>query len=110
MLGLLILYYIAKPFYKLAEEHSKNKWLFAISSIAIYYLGAFIGGIIIAIVSELVFKYPVDNIEDILLSIMAMPLGILSVWLVYKFLVKKWENTDQFTDSDILDENINKLI
>lgn len=108
--GLFLLYFIAKAYYKLAEEHSKNKWFFAITSIVIYYLGAFIAGIIIAIVSELIFKYPVDNIEDILLSIMAMPLGILSVWLLYKFLEKKWKNTNQFTDSDILDENINKLI
>lgn len=108
--GLFLLYFIAKAFYKLAEEYSKNKWLFAITSIAIYYLGTFLSGMIIAIVSELVFKYPIDNIEDIVLSIMAMPFGLLTVWLLYKFLEKKWKNTNQFTDSDILDENINKLI
>lgn len=107
MLGIFLLYYIAKPFYTLAENHQKGKWLYAILAILAYYLGTFVAGILIALISELGFHYSIDNYNNYVLGLMAMPLGILFAWAFYKFLVRKWEKNNEFTDAGILDENIN---
>ena len=107
MLGILLLYFIAKPFYKMAERHDKNKWLFAICSVLIYYLGSFIGGALIAVVSQFGFNYPIDQMEDILIGVMAMPFGLLAAWGFFKYLERKWENDLGYEQQDILDENIN---
>ena len=106
MIGLLLLYYIGKLFYDLAQTHDKNKWLFAILSIVIYYAGLFIGGILVAIISQICFNYNSQNLNSMLIGIMALPVGILFVWLFHKFLIKKWSNRDYYEQSDILDENI----
>lgn len=103
---MLLLYFIAKPFYKLAEETDKNKWLYAILSIVVFYAGVFIGGIALTITLEIIFKYSEKEIDDTVMGICALPFGILSAWLLYKLIDKKWKAKTDYTYSDILDENI----
>ena len=38
-LGYILIFYIGFYFYRLAENHSKNKWLFAILGVAAYFFG-----------------------------------------------------------------------
>ena len=93
MLGLLLLYWIGKYFYKLAEKFEKSKWVFTILGIAIYYVGTFIFAAIFIIVGELYSPGFVDDFNETLLSFISLPFGLLSCFILYKYLKKKWEKS-----------------
>lgn len=94
MLGLVLLYWIGKYFYKLAEEYNKKKWVFAILGIVVYYGGIFIfGGITFGLIDIFAEGF-IDNSNDFILSLIALPFGILSCYLLYKYLEKNWEQKD----------------
>lgn len=94
MLGILLLYWIGKYFYKLAEEHNRSKWGFAVLGIITYYVGTFLFGIILGIVSELVSPGFVETINDILLGIIVLPFGILGCYIFYKLLENSWKEEE----------------
>jgi uncharacterized membrane protein HdeD (DUF308 family) len=91
MLGLILLYWIGKYFFKLAEEYNKNKWGFAILGIVTYYAGIIIFSFIFGIVIELTSPGAIDNINETLLGLMMLPFGILSCYVLYKYLEKTWK-------------------
>ncbi len=107
MFGILILYFIARPFARLAVIKDKNKWLWGISSILVYYAGSFLGGIIIALVMQNTSQSSIEDMDNILIGVLAMPFGLLLAWLYYKFLERQWKKEEGFQQQDILDENIN---
>lgn len=104
MLGLILLYWIGKYFYKLAEEFNKQKWGFAILGIVIYYAGSFLFGGIIMFVIELISEGFIENTNDFVLSLIAIPFGILACYLLYAFLEKKWKS-----EAPKSDELINQI-
>ena len=105
MLGILLIYFIGKPFYDLAMHHDKSRWGFAILGVVTYYAGTFVMGIIIGIVSP----ETTETMNNLLLGLIALPLGLLFAWLLYKFLENAWSNnsSNDDTDSNILDRNLN---
>lgn len=105
MLSILFLYFIGKPFYNLAGEHGKSQWGFAILGILTFYSAAFFLGIILAIVSP----DSLETMNDWVITAVAIPLGLLFAWLLYKFLQNRWNNAikEDFSDSDVLDQNLN---
>ncbi|MDO6596914.1 hypothetical protein Q4512_08295 [Oceanihabitans sp. 2_MG-2023] len=102
MLGLVLLYWIGKYFYKLAEEFNKNKWGFAILGIVVYYAGIIIFSLIIGVSVELISPGFLDTFNETLLSFLMLPFGILSCYLLYKYLEKIWKknipNTNHLID------------
>jgi uncharacterized YccA/Bax inhibitor family protein len=87
MLGLVLLYWIGKYFYRLAEDYEKSKWGYAILGVVVYYLGTFIFAMLIAI-----FALDFLNDEsDLVISLISLPFGILSCYLLYKYFEKTWE-------------------
>lgn len=90
MLGLVLLYWIGKYFYKLAEEYDKKKWSITILGIAVYYGGVFIFGFIAAILAEVFSPGYLDAFNDTLLGVIMLPFGVLSCYLLYRYLEKKW--------------------
>src|SRR5258705_7904700 len=90
MLGLVLIYFIGKHYYNLAGLHEKNKWLFAIIGIGSYYAGAFIAGVILGIVL-LGFGTSVDDLNNVVLALIALPFGIGTTALVYHLLKKNWQ-------------------
>lgn len=91
MLGLILLYWIGKYFYKLAEEYDKHKWGYAILGIVFYYGGTFFFGMILVFIIEIFSPGFIDTVNDNVLGIMALPFGILSCYLAYKYFEKTWE-------------------
>ena len=91
MLVLLLLYFIGKAFYKLAEKYGRSKWLFAIIGVASYYAGSFIAGIIIVIAMEQIEPGQTDTMNDYLLSFIALPFSLLACWGLHKVLEKQWQ-------------------
>ena len=90
MLGLILLYWIGKYFYKLAEEYDKSKWGFAILGIVTYYGGIIIFSFLVGIIFAFTAPEALEAINETLLGIMMLPFGILSCYLLYKYLDKTW--------------------
>lgn len=110
MLGLFLMYWIGKEFYKLSELHLKNKWIFAILGIASYYFGAILAGFLIGIIIELgYFNTHINDISDIQWAFIGLPFGLLTCWLFYRFLKKTWNESTNINASEFLDENIKNL-
>lgn len=91
MLGLILLYWIGKYFYKLAEEFEKSKWGYAILGIVIYYGGIFFFGLVVGIIAELASPGFFDDFNDTVLGILMLPFGILSCYLAYQYFEKTWK-------------------
>lgn len=102
MLGLILIYFIGKSYYKIAEEFAKNKWLWAILGIAFYYTGIIVGGIILAIGYELVLEKSIESANEVVIGIMALPFGLLTWWASYSLLKKQWSSRTEM-DEQLLD-------
>lgn len=103
MLGIILLYWIGKYFYKLAEEYDKSKWGYAILGIVVYYAGTLIFGMIIMAVGEVFSLGFVDTFNETLLGIIMLPFGVLSCYLLYKYLEKTWKKNNPKKD-DLIDQ------
>lgn len=91
MLGLVLLYWIGKYFYKLAEEYDKSQWGFAILGIVVYYFGTFVLGFVFGLIVELISPGFFDTMNDMAINLLALPFGLLSCYLLYNYLEKTWE-------------------
>lgn len=85
MLGIIFLYFIGKYFYTLAEKFDKNKWLYAILGVIVYYVGTFIGGVVLGILDGLLdIGFDWDN--SLVLGLIALPFGIATAYLFHYIL------------------------
>lgn len=91
MLGLLLLYWIGKYYYKLAEAHAKNKWGYAILGIVMYYACAVASGFLMGIFIELIWPGAVESINEFLFGLMLLPFGIAGTYLLYYYFKRSWE-------------------
>lgn len=102
MLVIVFLYFIGKYFYQLAEKFNKNKWLFAVLGVVVYYAGTFIGGVFIALFDEFVgIGFDWDN--DLALAFIALPFGIGAAYLFHYILKKQWEKSFVLVEDEIQD-------
>ncbi len=104
MLGLILLYFIGKSFYDLGVKHEQNAWVWGVLGIVFYYFGAFLVGVAIALAYEFAEWGTIDELSDRELGLLAMPFGLLSAFLGYRFLDRHYSNKKDFSDSDILDQ------
>ena len=92
MLGILLLFFIGKYFYKLAEEYRKSKWGFAVLGIVTYYGGTFIYGIFYGIIyfamNPEAFE---DDIDTWTLRLTAVAAGIGFALILYFLLERSWK-------------------
>lgn len=107
MLGLILLYWIGKYFYKLAEEYNKSKWGFTILGIVVYYAGILLFSIITGIIAEIFSPGFIDTFNETLFGFLMLPFGLLSCYLLYKYLEKTWKKNDPIKNNSI--EEIGKL-
>lgn len=91
MLGLVLLYWIGKYFYKLAEAHNKSKWGYAVLGIASYYIGIVVFSFSVGFISEIVAPGFIETMNELLLSIILIPFGILSCYALYTYLERQWK-------------------
>lgn len=104
MLGLLLIFFIGRSFFRLAETYNKHKWGFAILGIASYYGGVFLGALLIGVILGMIDPYMIDDMSDIGLGLMCLPLGLLTCWGVYKILQRNWKRTQP--SLDLLDSEV----
>lgn len=102
MLGILLIYFIGKRFYDLAEEFNQNKWLFAILSIIVYYAAGFLFGVVLGIFI-LVFEWDFDLENNFGINLLAIPAGLLADWIFYVILENRWKKKIIVVKDDIDD-------
>lgn len=98
MLGFVLIYFIWKRFADLAFEYKHKKWVFGLIGVASYYLGTLIAGLILGLLI-LFFDFSIDFDNTLLMSLIGLPFGVLTCYLVYSFLKKKWEKEIVIVDS-----------
>lgn len=92
-------------FWKLALRHNRNPIVFTIVGITSYYIGAFIGGVIVT--SVIIASGNVAFSNDGLITWVGIPFGALTCWLTYRFLKKTWSKPKQFPNTGgPLDSNL----
>jgi hypothetical protein len=106
MIGLLLIYFIGKAFYELAHEYDKNRWLFAIFGVVAYYIGTFIGGIILGIIGLIIHSNFVNTSSNWGLGLLTVPFGLLGCWGFYKILIMQWDKPAKINDHEPLDSNL----
>jgi len=110
MLGILLLYFIGRFFYKLAEEYGKSKWGYAVLGVVTYYAGTFIYGIIYVLIyfanNPLALESDVDN--DWTLRLTAIPIGIGFAYGLYYILERSWKKDKKEETGSINIDDIGK--
>lgn len=106
MFGLIFIYFIGKYFYKLAETHNRNKWLFAIFGIASYYAGTILGGVILGLISVISGTNFIDGIDDTWVGLMCLPFGVITVWIFFVVLKNNWSKTKNNDFNTIIDNDL----
>lgn len=108
MLGIVLIYFIGKIYYKLAEDFGRHKWGYAILGIITYYAGAFLVGITIGVLLELgVFSnLTLDDVSDTVLSVIAFPFGLLATWGLHRILKRQWSRLPRKEAVNALDSDL----
>lgn len=102
MLGLLLLFFIGKYYYELAQDYYKHRWLYGALGIATYYVGTAIGGFVIGAADEL-FDLGVNWDSIFSLGLIVLPFGVLLTTIVYFLLKRNWKKTVVFDKDHIQD-------
>ncbi|HEX9600776.1 MAG TPA: hypothetical protein VF985_04750 [Mariniflexile sp.] len=103
MLGILLIYFIGKRFYDLAEEYKENKWLYAILSVVIYYLSGIIILGAFALLDIFVFSWGFNWDSNYGINLLSIPIGLLTLWGVYTLLENQWKKTAVVIKDEIND-------
>lgn len=104
MLGLVLVFFVGKYFFDLAGRYDKSEWGYAILGVISYYGGTFLMGIILGVLGEFGVMRAVEDIPSFVLTILAIPAGILTSFLLYRYLENRWDKpVIQETPADVLD-------
>lgn len=89
MLSLLLLYWVAKKYYDLANVHGRSKLKYTFLAIIIYYGTIFtIGGIVYVFLPD--YEDIIGSSFNSLILLSGMVIGLGFWYLVYEYLDKKW--------------------
>ncbi|MFT5479943.1 MAG: hypothetical protein ACI9UJ_001498 [bacterium] len=101
MIGLILVFFAGKFYYDLAKEYGKSKWGFAFIGVVTYY-----GGQVIGVALTFVFMdfLSIDPNQRFLLSLLALPFGILSAFILYKILSKRLRTKHVTNREDVIDD------
>ena len=108
MLGILLIYYIGKKFYELSDIYDKNKWLYAITSVVLYYVTGIVLIAILVILDDL-FYWGFDWESRFGINLISVPVGLFSVWLLYNSLEKRWKASAVSIQDEIQDIGKNTI-
>src|ERR1044071_4101415 len=111
ILLIIIIGFIGRKFYELAHEYDKSRWGYAILGGASFFVGAWIGTFMIALIGDATSPGFIDRTNETALGLMGYPFGFLVCWLLYRMLDKSWskpkELSKQTLDSDLIKPNAN---
>ncbi len=102
MLSILLIFFIGKYFYELAQDYYKHRWLYGVLGIVVYYFGTMIGGFIVAILSELL-GWNMNFESSLTLTAIAIPSGLIFAVVFYFLLQRNWKNAKVEVKDEIQD-------
>ncbi|MDG1428303.1 MAG: hypothetical protein P8M19_04150 [Crocinitomicaceae bacterium] len=106
MLGILLIYFIGKWFYSLAEAHGRNKWGFAILGVGVYFGAQILFGIVLGFLA-IAFDWEwVFATNGILTNILGIAAGALAAWGVRAIFKYNWSKNLKDNTSDTLLDGI----
>lgn len=108
MIGLIILFWAGKTFYQLAHEFDKNRWAFAILGVVTYYGGTILAGVVIGVLFELNSPGYINETNEKWVGYLTIPFGMLTCWLTYLFLKKRWSTPNDIDSGTTLDADLTK--
>lgn len=106
MIGIVFIYFVGKKFYTLAEEKHKKKWPYAILGVLSYYFGLVTGGIVLGILLEIFMPGTVDSMNDMALSLLCIPFGLLACFGLYWIFKNAWQGDEIIKTNDFPAENL----
>jgi len=101
MIGILLIYWVGKYFYLLAEEYKQNKWVFAIIGIVVFYGSQFVFGLLLGVLNE-IFEFGID-FDGVFINLIGIPIGLLANYILYQLLEKHWKK-NQIRPQDSIDD------
>lgn len=102
MLGILLIFFIGKYYYDLAQDHHRNRWLFGVLGIVVYYAGSVIGGLIMRVLDG-AFDLEFDWDNQLSLMGIALVSGLSFTVLVYYLLSRYWKKSKKEIKNEIND-------
>lgn len=102
MLGLLLIFFIGRYFYRLAEDYAQNKWLFAFLGIVMYYAAGIVFGVALGLM-DLIFGWNLDFDNMFGINLLGIPIGIAACYGFYVLLEKKWKKSVILVKDEIED-------
>jgi uncharacterized Tic20 family protein len=107
MIGLLLVFYLGKQFYTLADQFGKNKWGFGILGVVFYLLGTFLFGVIFSLLAIYTDNSDMLGTSEMFLNLLSIPFGLLLAWGLYASLKKSWSKVESNDiDAELLDDTI----
>lgn len=106
MLGLLLIFFIARGYYRLATEYGKSNWGFAILGIATYYASTFLFGFVFGFTMELLSPGTLGSMNNLLIGLITVPFGLLGVWGVYYLLKRTWEGQRMDAEASVRHKDV----
>lgn len=113
IIGIFLIYFLGKTFYELAKKAGKStslQWLFAVLGVLSYYVGTFVGALIVFLCIDFFLPQYYDLMDnDIATTLIGLVFGILGCWIFYTVLKNMWNKQDRTTyieDENILDADL----
>lgn len=106
MLALILIFFVGKYFFDLAGRYDRSEWGYAILGVITYYAGTFLIGIILGVLGEFAVISDVESIPSVVLTIVAIPAGALSSYVLYRYLENRWDKPTYEPPSDVLDSDL----
>ncbi|MFT6244027.1 MAG: protein-S-isoprenylcysteine O-methyltransferase Ste14 [Salibacteraceae bacterium] len=104
MLGLLIIYWVGKWYFTLAEKHNKSKWLYAVLGALVYVTILITSPFLVVLIAFLVGADGTLELPQITLSLMGILIGLIATWALRAILKRQWENTLEAPEGELLDD------
>ena len=105
MIDLLLFAFVGKWFYELGKKFEKpRKWAYIVVGIVTYIVVGYA-----SVITILFMTISGKNVSGfaigLLPSLLAIPFGILGVWLLYLFLERRWSR-ERSSKTELLDESL----
>lgn len=86
-LGYIFIFYIGFYFYRLAENHKRNKWLYGLIGVLFYFFGYFMYLMYVRFFVNKEF----DEFDFSIISIKSLCAGFVSVYMLFHYLNYNWK-------------------
>jgi hypothetical protein len=97
MLGYIFIFYIGFYFYRLAENHKKNKWLFGIVGIITFVFGNFM----YVLYANFFLEQDINEFNILSVSFKSFSSGVLSIFILFHLLNFIWSRKKVIREEEI---------